>query len=129
MIDEPSSTTQEQDPRTIVLTQERQLVDEPQLLPAMKHRKERRRQKDGKQFEEVLSTVCLLAPSVLSSEYPGRPENLVVDHPLKNLVPGARMAFLGTPARRQATSKAHFGRFPVPGGSAPSTAERGCDKA
>src|SRR5262245_10030636 len=54
MVDEPRLTTKQQDPRTIVLTQERQLIDEPQLLPAMEYRKERRREKDGKQFEEVL---------------------------------------------------------------------------
>ena len=86
VVDQPGPSAQEQDPRAVLLAQEGQLVDETQLLPAMKYGEERRREEDGEQFEEVLSTVSLLALLPEAQDPLIAPENLVVQHPLEDLL-------------------------------------------
>src|SRR4051794_9092267 len=78
---DPRSTPEKEDPGPVLLSQEGQLVDEPELLPAMQDREQRRREENREELEEVLPAEDLLAFRSERKQAAVAEEDLLLDHP------------------------------------------------
>lgn len=87
VINQPTSTTEQQNPWTILLSEKGRLIDVAEFLPAVQNREQRWGHEYRKQFHEVSLAECRFPFSSKPEDTRVLPEYFFAKHPFDELFP------------------------------------------